>query len=94
MKMIDFIIGVLLFNAIPHLVFAQTKSHFLGLFGYSPRGNKLYALLQLILSISLYIYEYGVDNLIENGFFIGGLTVLILYFIFGDFMVRFYEAKK
>ena len=36
MNLIDFIIGALIANAIPHLIFGLTKTHFLGLFGYSP----------------------------------------------------------
>lgn len=94
MKIIDFIIGALLVNAMPHLVFGQTKAHFLGLFGYKPSGNILYAVLQMLASVALYVYEYGIEELLNNGIFIGGLTVLVLYFIFGDFMVRFYKSKK
>ena len=93
MTLVDFIIGALLMNAMPHLIFGLTKTHFLGLFGYSPKGNITYAVLQFILCIILFSYHYGFDQLISNGFFIGGVTVLLLYFIFGKLLVLFYEKK-
>ncbi len=39
MNIVDFIIGALLMNAMPHLIFGLTKTYFLGLFGYRPKGN-------------------------------------------------------
>lgn len=91
MNIIDFLIGALLVNAMPHLIFGLTKTHFLGLFGYSPKGNIFYAILQFTLCIFLYYFNYGYKEIVNNGYLIGGLTVLILYFIFGKFLVNFYE---
>lgn len=94
MNITNFLIGALLANAIPHLIFGLTKTHFLGMFGYSPKGNITYAVLQFILCIGLFCYNYGYKSLLENGFLIGGLTVLILYFIFGKVLVKFYGKKE
>ena len=94
MSLIDFIIGALLANAFPHLVFGLTKTHFLGMFGYSPKGNIIYAIFQFILCIAIYNYKYGYQELLENGYLIGGITVLVLYFIFGKLLVMFYGAKE
>lgn len=94
MNLIDFIIGGLLVNAMPHLVFGLTKTHFLGMFGYSPKGNILYAILQFVLCIGLFCVKYGYKELLENGFLIGGITVLVLYFVFGKFLVLFYGRQK
>ena len=91
MSIIDFIIGALLVNAMPHLIFGLTKTHFLGLFGYSPKGNISYAILQCILCVFLYYFNYGFHEILNNGYLIGGFTVLILYFIFGKYLVDFYE---
>ena len=93
MTIIDFIIGGLFANAMPHLIFGQTKTHFLGQFGYSPKGNIAYALIQFVLGLSLYFYNYGFETLLQNGFLIGGLSVLIAYFVLGKFLVGFYGAK-
>ena len=94
MNLIDFIIGGLLANAMPHLIFGLTKTHFLGLFGYSPKGNIMYAIVQFILCIILYCLNYEYKNLLENGYLVGAITVLVLYFIFGKFLVKFYGKKE
>ncbi|WP_375238498.1 hypothetical protein [Aurantibacter sp.] len=93
MNLIDFFIGALLVNAMPHLIFGLTKTYFLGLFGYSPKGNIAYAVLQFIICLVLFHFNYGLDLLIENGFLIGGLIVLVLYFILGKVMVVFYGKQ-
>ncbi|WP_055448926.1 hypothetical protein [Lacinutrix mariniflava] len=94
MNLIDFIIGGLLANAMPHLIFGLTKTHFLGLFGYSPKGNIMYAIVQFILCIILFCLNYGYKELMENGYLVGAITVLVLYFIFGKFLVTFYGKKE
>jgi hypothetical protein len=93
MNLIDFLIGALLVNAMPHLIFGLTNTHFLGMFGYSPKGNITYAVLQFMLSLVIFSYNYGVDALLENGFLIGAVTVLLLYFIFGKILVTFYGKQ-
>ncbi len=94
MNFIDFIIGALLVNAMPHLIFGLTKSHFLGMFGYSSKGNIIYAILQFIICLGLFWFNYGCNALLENGCLIGGLTVLVLYFVFGKFLVKFYKNQE
>mgnify|MGYP001223055036 FL=1 len=93
MTLIDFLIGALLANAMPHLIFGLTKTHFLGMFGYSPKGNIIYAILQLILCLALFLFNYGYKELLDNGYLLGGITVLILYFIFGKILVKFYGKR-
>ncbi len=93
MNIIDFIIGALLVNSMPHLIFGLTKTHFLGLFGYSPKGNIAYAVIQYFLCFFLFYFNYGFKEHMENGYVIGGITVLIMYFIFGKHLVLFYKKK-
>jgi len=59
MQIIEFFIGALLVNAMPHLIFGLTKTHFLGLFGYSPKGNIGYAILQFIIALVLIFVNYS-----------------------------------
>ncbi|MEM6721825.1 MAG: hypothetical protein AAF611_21030 [Bacteroidota bacterium] len=94
MSLIDFIIGALCMNAMPHLVFGQTKTHFLGMFGYSANGNILYAVIQFVIAVFLYVYNYGYEHIVDNGFVVGSVTVLVLYFILGKFMVQLYGKQK
>ena len=93
MTVTEFLIGALLVNAMPHLIFGLTKTHFLGMFGYSPKGNIIYAILQLIICLSLFLFNYGYEELLENGYLLGGITVLILYFIFGKLLIKFYGIR-
>ncbi len=93
MNLIDFIIGGLLVNAMPHLIFGLTNTHFLGLFGYSSKGNIIYAILQFLLCILLLVLNYNFSEIFANGFLIGGLTVLVLYFILGKFLIKLYKKK-
>ncbi|WP_055435897.1 hypothetical protein [Lacinutrix algicola] len=94
MTLIDFFIGALLANAMPHLIFGLTKTHFLGLFGFSPKGNIAYAVLQFIICIILFGIYYDFKNIMENGYLVGGITVVVLYFIFGKILVRFYGKQE
>jgi len=93
MQIIEFFIGALLVNAMPHLIFGLTKTHFLGLFGYSPKGNIGYAILQFIIALVLIFVNYSYTELFKNGYLIGGITVLFLYLVFGKFLVKFYGDK-
>ncbi|QHI36125.1 hypothetical protein IMCC3317_14790 [Kordia antarctica] len=94
MNLLDFIIGALLANAMPHLIFGLTKTHFLGMFGFSPKGNIMYAILQFVICILLFYFNYGLNTLLENGFLLGGIAIVVLYFIFGKILVNFYGEKK
>ena len=94
MNIIDFFIGAFLVNAMPHLIFGLTKTHFLGLFGYSPTGNIMYAIVQFFLCFLLFYINYGFEELFNNGYLLGGITVLSLYFIFGKFLVKFYGRQN
>jgi len=88
MNIIDFIIGGLLANAMPHFIFGITKTHFLGLFGYSSKGNIMYAVLQFLICLILFCVFYDYRALITNGYLMGGISVLTLYFIFGKILVN------
>ena len=93
MDIIDFIIGGLLANAMPHFVIGITKTKFLGLFGYSPKGNIMYAVLQFVICIILIAVKYSFSEIITNGFFMGPLAVMTLYFIFGKWILAFYNRE-
>ncbi|RKE52640.1 hypothetical protein DFQ12_2882 [Sphingobacterium detergens] len=90
---IDFFIAVLIANAIPHFIFGIAKIRFLGLFGYSPTGNICYALLQCIIALLLFSYQYGITNIYTNPVILGGLTVLLLYFVFGRLLINKFHKK-
>lgn len=94
MNIIDFIIGALIVNSLAHTIFGITKTRYLGLFGYSPKGNIAYGVLQLAVVIILLIANYKYGEILQNGFVIGGLFVLLLFLLFGKFSLKLFSEKK
>ena len=94
MSIIDLCIGALLMNAMPHFIMGITHTRFLGLFGFSALGNILYSLLQLVICLWLYHLKYGISTLLSNGIVLGGVCILLCFYIFGRLSVRIYKHKK
>lgn len=94
MNLIDFIIGGLLMNAMPHFIFGITKVKYLGMFGFSTTGNIIYSMLQFVVCMILFHIQYGITHLFENGMFVGGLTVLILFYLFGKMLFTIFNREK
>ena len=93
MNVIDFIIGALIVNSLAHTIFGITKTRYLGLFGYSPKGNIGYGVLQLVIVLILLFVNYSYKEILENGFVIGGLFVLLLFLFFGNFSLKLFKRK-
>ena len=93
MDIIDFLIGLTMVNAIPHFVLGVWKGRMLSLFGFGNKQNIAYGVLNFILSFSLFHYKYGIDSVLENGMFVGGMFVVIAYFIIGQFLYKIWHEK-
>lgn len=91
--LLDFLIGVLLMNSLPHFVLGITKTRFLGLFGYKPNANIWYAIVQFALALVLFHINHGIETLLENGIVLGAACTGILFLIFGKAMLKFYRKK-
>jgi hypothetical protein len=91
MNFIEFLIGGLVANGLVHFIVGITKVKFLGLFGYSPKGNVAYGVLQFVVAIGLILFHYSFQKLLSNGLLIGALSVFVAFLIFGPFLVRFYS---
>ena len=94
MNLIDFIIGALIVNSLAHTIFGLTKTRYLGLFGYSPSGNIAYGVLQLVIVIVLLLLNYNYEEILQNGFVLGGLFVLLLFMLFGRFSLKLFSKKE
>ncbi len=90
---IDFLIGVTIVNAIPHFVLGVWNGRILGGLGYGNKANIAYGILNFVLGMSLFIYKYGVAAIIQNGIFLGAVTVVVLYFIFGRLLYRLFNPS-
>lgn len=91
---IDFLIGVTTVNAIPHFVLGVWKGRILGGLGFGNKANIIYGLLNFCVGISLFIYNYGINAIIQNGIFLGALTVVLSFFIFGRFLYRIWNKEE
>ncbi len=91
--LLDFIIGVLLMNSLPHFVLGITKTRFLGMFGYKPVANIWYAIVQFILALILFHINHGIETLLENGIVLGAACTGVLFLIFGKKILRFYQGN-
>ncbi|MDN5211101.1 hypothetical protein QQ020_03540 [Fulvivirgaceae bacterium BMA12] len=94
MNIIDFFIGFTLMNAMPHFVLGVWRARILGGFGFGYRQNILYGLFNFVVSISLFIYQYGITGLKENGFYTGALFILFAYFLLGKMLYRRFNPDK
>jgi len=93
MVLVDFFIGFTLVNGLPHFVLGTWKANMLSGFGFGHPQNKLYGILNLVVSVSLYLYSYGMENLMANGIYLGGLVVVVIYILTSSIWRDFSNAK-
>jgi hypothetical protein len=93
MNLIDFIIGATLMNAMPHLVLGIWKGRMISAFGFGNKQNIAYGFLCLVISVSLFTYQYGINKIFDNGIYSGALTILLIYFITGQFWYKLFNKK-
>jgi hypothetical protein len=90
---IDFIIGLTLINTIPHFVLGIWKGRMFSGLGFGNTQNILYGMINFVISLSLFIYKYGLAGILENGIYLGALFVLVSYFIVGNLCYTYFHKK-
>src|SRR5687768_17213530 len=90
---VDFIIGLTLINTIPHFVLGIWKGRMFSGLGFGNTQNILYGIINFAISISLFIYKYGLAGILENGIYLGALFVLVSYFIVGNLCYTYFHKK-
>ncbi|HAA14432.1 MAG TPA: hypothetical protein DCE41_23220 [Cytophagales bacterium] len=88
MDIIDFFIGLTLVNALPHWVLGIWKGRMFSGLGFGNRANIGYAIINFGISLGLFLYKYGVSGISEQGMFVGGAFVGVMYFILGSWLYR------
>ena len=91
--LVDFLIGLTLMNAMPHLLFGLLKVRFLSAFGFSPSGNIAYAFLNVASALVLFHIQYGIQELMSHGMVIGAGVVLLLYLVSGRFIYHLFQQN-
>jgi len=59
--------------------------------GFGNSKNILYALVNLGISVGLFLYRYGLETLMSNGIYVGGLTVALAFVILGKPMCKIFH---
>lgn len=93
MNIIDFIIGLTLANALPHFVLGIWKQRILSAFGFGHLQNILYGLLNFTVSISLYLYQYGLDHMLSNGIYLGAVSLVVIYFLTSKVLFKLFNKN-
>ena len=93
MTVVDFLIGLTLVNSIPHFALGVWKGRMLSGFGFGDRANIGYGMLNLGISVTLFLVNYGLDALLENGIYLGGLTVVVLWIALGKTLHRVFGTS-
>ena len=93
MDTIDFLIGMTLMNAMPHFVLGIWKARMFSAFGFGDTKNILYGVLNFFASLGLFVYKYGIENIVQNGIYAGALGILVIYFLTGWFWYLIFHKK-
>jgi hypothetical protein len=65
----------------------------LGGFGFGKKANILYGIMNLVISISLYLYNYGLDGLLANEMYLGGLFVVLCFLVGGQMLFNLWGKE-
>ncbi|MFT5723622.1 MAG: hypothetical protein ACI9JN_000739 [Bacteroidia bacterium] len=79
MNIMDFFIGLTLMNAMPHFILGIWKQPMLSGFGLGNMKNIVWGLTNLVISIGLFLYKYGLEGIKENGIYAGGLLIVVTF---------------
>ena len=93
MSITDFLIGLTLMNAMPHFVLGVWKGRMFSAFGFGDVKNMLYGLTNFALSLGLFLFTHGPEQLLRNGVYTGALVLLLIYFLTGRFWYTLFHEK-
>ncbi|MEM7368605.1 MAG: hypothetical protein AAF587_08365 [Bacteroidota bacterium] len=93
MQLIDFIIGLTLVNSLPHFVLGVWKGRMFSGLGFGDKNNIGYSLINFVISIGLFLFQYGFSALWENSMYLGGLFVVVAYYAVGHVCYRYFHVK-
>lgn len=93
LTLVDFLIGLFLMNAMPHILFGLLKVRFLSIFGFTPLANLGYGLFNLVVALALFHSRYGIAALLTNGIVLGAGAMLVIYLMTGRFFYTLFQRR-
>ena len=94
MDIVDFLIGMTLMNAVPHFFLGVWKARMFSAFGFGDLKNILYGLLNFAISLGLFLYKYGLEEVLKNGIYAGALLLLVIYFLTGKYWYSIFHKRS
>ena len=88
---IDFLIGFLVMNAMPHMLFGLFHIRFISPLGYGSQANLGFALIYVVLALLLFLWQYGLRTRLENGMVLGAGGVLLAFAVSGRFFYNLFN---
>ncbi|MBL4585833.1 MAG: hypothetical protein JKX84_02055 [Flavobacteriales bacterium] len=93
MQVADFIIGLTIMNALFHFTLGVWKQRMLSGLGFGNMQNILYGLLNFGITIGLFIYNYGVVAILENGMYLGSLFFFVMMLFTANMWRKFFHKE-
>jgi hypothetical protein len=91
MNWIDFIIGALLMNAMPHFILGIWKGKMLSGFGVGNSRNIVWGIVNFVASVSLFIYQYTLHGFKEHVMYTGAVFIMVTFFCTSYFWYRYFN---
>ena len=93
MNFIDFLIGFTLMNAMPHFTAAIFEIRFLAAYGFSEKANLAYSITNLLGSLGLFHFQYGIETILDHGIYVGVIAMLVIYYAVGKYCYNLFHKR-
>ena len=80
---INFIIGIMLLGSMFHLSMAIWDVRVISPFGMSKKANIAYGILVSFITIGLYLYKNGLDVMLNDYLYLGGIFAVVYTVVLG-----------
>lgn len=93
-SIIDFIVGVLLFEGIVHLTFSVTQVEMPSLFGSSPKANMILGLALVFFATDIYFFMYGLSATLNNSILMAMLVLTLILALTGRLVQKAMRSRS
>jgi len=91
---VDFIIGIMLLGSLFHFSMAIWNVRVISPFGMSKKANIAYGVLISFITISLYLYKNGLQKMLNDYIYLGGLFAIVYTVLLGLWINRTKPLSK
>lgn len=81
-------------NAMPHYVLGTWGVRMLSGFGFGDKANVAWGVANLLSSLALFVYTYGLSKLAAHGIYLGALSLLIIFWVASPLWKKMFSDKS